>query len=63
MYAIRLYVVHCTHTNTHVHVYTVEHRLSGLFYTAIHPDILKIWIIGFFFEIRYICSLNFGSYY
>jgi hypothetical protein len=31
---------------------TVELRLSGLIGTASHPDIKKIRIIGFFFEIR-----------
>ena len=31
--------------------------------TANHPDMQKIRITGFFFEIGYIGSLNFGCYY
>ena len=33
-------------------VSTVELHLSGLIGTASHPDMQKIWIIGFFFESR-----------
>jgi len=61
MYAICLYILHCTHTNTHI--YTVELDLSGLSYTASHPEVQNIWIIGIFFEIGYIGSLNVGCCY
>jgi len=33
-------------------VYRAELHLSGLIGTASHPDMQKIWIIGFFFENR-----------
>jgi len=35
---------------------TVELHLSGLIGTASHPDMLKIRIIGFFFESRLYCQ-------
>jgi hypothetical protein len=41
----------------------VELHLSGLTGTASHPDVQKIRIIGFFFEIGYTGSLKFGCYY
>jgi len=41
----------------------VELHLSGLSGTASHPDMQKIRIIGFFFEIKLHGSLKFGCYY
>jgi len=44
-------------------VYRAELHLSGLIGTASHPDMQKIWIIGFFLKIGYIGSVKFGRYY
>jgi hypothetical protein len=39
---------------------TVEFQLSGLIGTASHPDMQKIWIIGFYLKIGYIGNVKFG---